>query len=246
MPEFTVASWNILLDKHYPQADRIDSLTDTINNLEAQRPISALGLLEVENKDGVHHGQYIANTQYGNGGVWAAHSRKTLGEAIGIAGTDLTGAEVIDLGHKKKAVLAYLGDVAIVAVHLRRQPKHIPPTPEQVEQMSVLLERLGNEEKAIIMGDFNCIRLQKPRRMLGAAGFVSAFPSLNPLIPRTVPMSGFKDILGTKRRLGTKLTGGGINVDDIYVKNLEVVDSGLVTGASDHALLWATLNDPKI
>lgn len=243
MTELTVAAWNILLDKRYPQQERVESMIMSLRQLDEQRRIGALGLLEVQRTEQSDTGEIIGQSLFDHPGTWKSHSRKRLNEHIGLVGPQIEDVEFIDLKHGKQAALTRLGGVAVVAVHLRRQPQHIPPTPEQVNQTRALLERLDDEDEAVIMGDFNCLWFQRPRRMLEAQGFRSAFSELGLRRPKTLPMPGFGDVLTPKRRAALRMVGGGINLDDIYVKNLHVRDVGMGKGESDHAYVWATLEN---
>jgi hypothetical protein len=243
MTELTVAAWNILLDKRYPQQERVESMISSLRQLDEQRRIGALGLLEVQRSEQSDTGEMIGRALFDNSGIWKPHSRKRLNEHIGFVGPQIEDVEFIDLKHGKQAALTHLGGVAVVAVHLRRQPQHIPPTPEQVNQTRVLLERLEDEDEAVVMGDFNCLWFQRPRRMLEAQGFKSAFSELGLRRPKTLPMPGFDGVLTPKRRAALRMVGGGINLDDIYVKNLHVRDVGTGKGKSDHAYVWATVEN---
>ena len=229
-----VAVWNIFLDKEYPQDERLDGIIDT---LQVQGNFDAIGILEAHG----NNGERIAKEISGTPGLWLPHSRKN--EHIGIFGPNINSTEEIDIGHNRKAVVARLGDVAVVAVHLRRNKRYIRRGSEQVEQTDALLDHLSDEEKVIIFGDFNSLALQKPRRMLKKANYTSAFPRFDFTKDRSFPTKEFPEKLTDRERRILRLAGGAINIDDIYTKGLEVIDADSFVGPSDHPGLWAEYID---
>lgn len=227
-----IAAWNILLDARFPQEERVDDIAHT---LAEQGDLDLVGLLEVQKTANQQNGEIIAQKLTQTSGVWFPHSRKSSGEHTGVFGADVKKATTIDLGHKKKAVLTELGDVAIVLVHLRRQHKHFPRQPEQIAQVSALLEAVADYEKVIAMGDFNCLPFQMPRTMLRNAGFQSAYVELGEKRPR-FPTNEFRDALSPRQKLGLALAGGAISIDDIYTRGMEdsLVSVTTFQGRSDH------------
>jgi len=238
-----IAVWNTFLDDNHPQHARVDQLTKTISE---QGQFDVVALLEIQkNKDG-HSGEKIAQTISGTPGIWYPHSRKKRGEHIGMFGPDISSQEdarQIDIGYSKLAVVTRLGDVAIAAVHLRRQ---FPPAHEQAEQMAALLAHLEDEEKAIIMGDFNSLRLfnlLKTRRQVENAGYESAFVLLGKPRVKSFPTDEFRGSHTRLEKAGLACLGGTINLDEIYTKGIAVTDADSFEGRSDHRGLWVEYED---
>ena len=232
---FTVAAWNILLDRTHgdfvaPQCDRIAAQAKTLASIG--RVLDVVAISEAEKTPHAHNGELLAALAGYGPGDWRRHSRKA--EYIGMFGAQAGPIEHVDLGHKKTAVVTKIGAVSIAGVHLKFQLKG----PERTEQIAVLLEYLAEEDQSVITGDFNCLPRQKPRRMLAQAGYISVFDALRQRKPRTVPTKAYRPMLTPLRKIGS---WPGLNVDDIYVKNLAVHEAGSFIGASDHAGVWATL-----
>jgi len=108
------------------------------------------------------------------------------------------------------------------------------------DQIGALLERMEAEKRGVIMGDPNCLWWQEPRQMIEDRGYISVFKHLQRYRPRTVPTKAYRHMLNRKERLAVAVTRG-FAVDDIYVKNVDVVDADVFVGESDHAGVWATL-----
>lgn len=233
-----VAVWNTFMDNGHPQYLRVDTLTDT---LRTQGDFDVVALLEVQKNEHGHTGEKIAQALTETPGIWYPHSRKKRGEHIGMFGAGVSSeedAKKIDIGYNKLAVVARLGDVAIAGVHLRRQ---FPPAREQAEQIAKLLAELENEKKAIIMGDFNSLRLfnfLKTRRQVEAAGYESAFTQLDKPRVRSFPTDEFSKIHTLPQKIGLACLGGAINLDEIYTKGVTVVNTGSFEGGSDHRGVW--------
>lgn len=246
MAELSVATWNIFLDRRFSQPERIDGIVETLARLDNHLQLGAIALQEVQVSDTANHARHIADQLYMDG-LWVPHSRNNLGEHVGLIGNDLYGADWIDLGHDKSAVKAYLGDVALVSMHLRKQPKkHFPRGPEQVEQVEILLDWVQDDEKAVIMGDWNCLPFHRPRRALEKARFHSVFADVPNRRRATVPTPEFIEALSDRDRRAVRLLGPLLNVDDIYVRGLTATAAGYAEGRSDHRLVWAKLTDSKI
>lgn len=236
---YTVAAWNILLDRTHgdyvsPQHERIESQAKTLADLG--KTLDVVAICEAEKTENVHNGELLAKLAGYGIGRWHRHSRK--GEHIGMFGAQVGETQPLDLGHKKTAVITKLGNVSIAGTHLKFQLRG----QERSEQIGVLLEHLSAEERSVIMGDFNSLSRQTPRRLLKAAGYVSVFDALGARRPRTVPTKAYRPMLTPVRKLGS---WPGLNVDDIYIKNLEVQEAGSFVGDSDHAGVWATLKIPR-
>lgn len=231
-----VAVWNTFLDKNYPQAERLPGIIETIRG---QGNFDAVGILEAGGDNGEHIAQTISDTS----GIWYPHSRKRLNERIGVFGPDIEAAEEIDIGHNRKAVLTRLGDVAIVFVHLRRNPDTFHPGPEQPEQMEALIDHLSHEKKVIASGDFNNLAIQRPRRMLKKAGYTPVFPWYDLSGNRSFPTKEFPEKLTDRERRMLRLVGGAINIDGMYTKGIKVINRDSFIGPSDHPGLWAEYID---
>lgn len=241
MSELTVASWNILLDEAYPQEDRIEDIINTLKEVNRTHVLGALGIMEAQDTPLGHGGRMIAQALYGSDGDWQLHSRKKRKEYIGMAGPEVNEVEFIDLGHSKYAALTRVDDITIATVHLRKKRGH-----EQNEQTEALLERLADEQRVVMMGDFNGERLQRPRRMIHRQGYNSAFSEIGMRRRRTVPTKEFMSMPSRVERLGMFVIRGGVNVDDIYVKGLEVKDAGYFEGRSDHLGMWTTVESTGV
>lgn len=246
MAEHTVATWNIFLNEAFPQSDRIDDIANKLVELDSRLDLSAVALQEVMVLGDEHHGDVIAG-KLGMDGLWVPHSRIKLGENNGLIGHDLQGLTTKDLGHNKTAVKGYLGDTAIVGVHLRKQKgRQFPRGPEQVEQTEELLDWISGDEKAIIKGDLNCLPFHEPRKMIENAGFHSAMSDLPIRRRATVPTPEFLGALSDKDRRAVRVFGRWLNVDDIYLRGLTAVDGGYEKGNADHYLVWARVSGIQI
>lgn len=242
MAEITVATWNIFLNKSFPQPDRINAITDKLVDFDTQQNLSALALQEVMAIDDIHHGDII-KAKLGMDGLFEPHSRKKLGEHIGLVGNNLADIGTKDLGYNKVAIKAYLGDIALVSLHLRKQTgKQFPRGLEQVEQSEKLLEWVADDDKVIMMGDFNCLPFHRPRKMFETEGFHHAFGDTHTRRRYTVPTSDFLNTLSVSDQRAVKLFGRWLNVDDIYLRNLTAVDGGYDEGSSDHRMVWAKIS----
>ncbi|MDB5165672.1 MAG: hypothetical protein JWM00_562 [Candidatus Saccharibacteria bacterium] len=225
------AVWNIFLDKHYLQDERLPSIIET---LREQGEFDVVGIVEA----GQGNGEKIAQAISGTPGLWYPHSRKKLGEHIGLFGPTIEPAEKIELGYNRRAVVTRLGDVAITAVHLRRPDEWYRSGPEQVEQAQALIDYFADEEKVILFGDFNGVRAQKPRRMLKAADYELATTQLGRRPVRSFPTDEFPERLSRREQLLLRLVGGMISIDAIYTKGVDVIDTDSFGGPSDHRGLW--------
>ena len=244
---FNVAAWNVLLDlthgdKVMPQRDRLGNLAKRLITLEQDIGfLDAVNLSEAQESEIGHHGRLIASMLSYPEGYWVKHSRKKAGEHIGMFGDKVTNAQAIDLQHGKRAILTRVGGVAIVGAHLKFQLHG----PERSLQMATLLQHISQEDQAVVMGDFNSLPWQEPRKMLEAEGFTSVFELTNQRRLATVPSPEYRAMPNPKRRLGIlagRMVGIRMNVDDIYVRNLSVHAAGFFSGDSDHLGVWATLS----
>lgn len=239
MAEFTIAGWNITLDERYPQNERIGSIIETLRRLNEDHPVDALGLMEVEGQNG----EVIGRRLFGNTGEWRLHSREDQGEHIGMVGLNLCSVTFEDLGHYKTAAFGYHDSTLIATVHLRKHKKYFPPGPEQINQARALLEHFEDVEQGAIIIDPNCLRAMKPREMIKDAGFVSVYDALPGVARPKFPAPGFEALSTPLQKLALRAIGGGIWLDDICVKGLEVIDAGSEVGMADHPLVWTTVDD---
>ena len=244
--QLTVLAWNIFLDRKHgdlvpPQDERLESHVRSLSGLGLS--FDVVGILEAEKTSSQHNGQELSKQLGFEESYWHPHSRK--GEYIGIFGGSFGAVEAVDLGYTKTALITRIGEVCIVAMHVkfpRSAREHLSLT-EQREQVEVVLDRVKDENHVVIMGDFNCPPWRKPRRHIEAQGFQSVYEVHGETRPHTV-LRGEYDFMLTphQRRLIRRIWPLGVNVDDIYVKNMIVHEVGTVTGESDHLGVWATLS----
>lgn len=234
--QFNVFAWNILFDKSHgdrvpSQAKRLASLAQTLIDLE--KPLDVVAILEAEMTTKQHNGEMLAKLTENSIGEWQHHGRAR--ECIGMFGALVGDVEFLELGHGKTAAITHLGDIAIAAMHLQRRGAE-----KRCDEIGTLLEYMEGKERAVIMGDPNCLWWQKPRKMIEKQDYESAFKRPFRHGPRTVPTKEYRNILTPKERLAVAVTRGFF-VDDIYVKGLEVIDADIFIGKSDHAGVRAIL-----
>ncbi len=238
-----LAVWNILLDvKHgdhvAPQADRLLSIANTIKDLGKQ--FDVFTVLEAQQTEDQHNGEELAKLTGYEPGTWQSHSRPKHGERIGMFGNrvDVDNVETIKLPPGKKAIITKVGPIAIAGTHLKYQLKG----PERANQATKLMERMADEEYGVIMLDANSLFWQKPRRIIEEAGYRSAFKLLEKpkLRPRTIHT--VKHYHQHMPFITRSMIPGGLSVDDIYVKNIPVLDAYPFEGDSDHRGLGVTLD----
>lgn len=244
--QITVLAWNILLDRKHgelvpPQDQRLGAHTESLRGVPV--PMDVVAILEAEKTKTQHNGQELARQLGFENSYWHLHSRKN--EYIGMFGNDVEGVEALELGYKKTALITRIGEVCIVAVHLKfpRSPREHLTLSEQHKQIEAVLDRVKDEDHVVIMGDFNCSPGRKPRKLIEAQGFQSVYEIQGEPRPHSV-LRGEYDFMLTpnQRRLIRRIWPLGVNVDDIYVKNMMVHEVGTVTGESDHLGVWATLS----
>jgi hypothetical protein len=236
MSSLNIATWNILFDHRpgspfTPQSERYESIAAKL--LEMKDGLDVVCLSEVHAPWRISYGQKISELVFGTPGFWVDHSRED--EQIGFCGPSVESIEPIVLDEDKTAVITKVGGVSIAGAHLTYMLKG---THVRVRQINVLLDRLKNEEKAVIMGDFNALPWQKPRKLIEKAGYQSVFSLLG--IPRkpTTPTADYMKYLKPYERM---LVGKGLPLDDIYIKGLEVESTGVLEADSDHLGIWAKI-----
>lgn len=236
LPEpFSVCSWNILTtytgNQHntVPQEHRLPSIVDQITEIDPD----ICGLYEVRDTtvDDLHtrigHDHSLI-TPY-------SHELHGMSQAL-TSRLEQTDAAIIDYKDgNRKGLVATIDGIAVVASHLSYEFTRFS---WRTAQVADILQHVGSAETAIIMGDFNCLPWQKPRRMLEAAGFTSVMKTLHPKSPVTFPTPQYLPLLRPIQQLIVK---PGLSIDDIYIKGLRVIEGGLIEGDSDHYGLWAKL-----
>lgn len=238
-----VASWNILFDtfpdtKAKPQSQRIKNLTST---LQALPSLDILGLYEVEATDVKDCGQEVTTKLGMRHATRAVQGRPNEGILL-TARTRLQNVRTITLDPDhaaREAIIAEYGDITVVALHLIAQ---VTKGRWRTRQIKRLLKEIGAADKVIIMGDFNCLPSQKPRRLLETNGFNSVMKELELHKTGTFPTEPYKEI-SVRRPIQRRLIPNGLAIDDIYFKNLKLVNGGMFEGDSDHYGLWADLQN---
>lgn len=241
---FNVVSWNILLDKtrssldstdpHYvvPQQERVPSLSNTLESL----PISldVVGLSEVH----LDNGTKLAHMLGYSASYWYEHNtNKRKDEHIGMFGNLVTEEpEMLELGDNRRAVITYIGSVAVAQLHLRYEPRG----KKREKQMTILLERLEDEDKAVMMGDYNALWFEKVRRNIRQAGFEAAFEVSGQQSPPTYPAPGYEGVVNRYSvEYFSRIPRG---LDQIYVKGVGVGAAKRFAGDTDHYGLWAKID----
>lgn len=233
--QFNVVSWNVLYDKDReergivsPQCDRVASQAKTL--MELGIDLDVVMLQEVWGGNG----DQIAALTGNEPGIWRQHNRKN--EHIGTFGRRVEAADFPDIGHKKKAVVTYVGGVAVFGLHFVARPKRYF---DRIEQSTALCELVDREEEALIAADFNGPWFEAARRMLARRGFRSAFAETDTKERMVYPTDKYRDIMLTPWQ--QRLLGNHTSIDDILVRGLDVVDAGVFVGDSDHMGGWTTI-----
>ena len=233
---FNVVSWNILYDKGreergiiVPQSDRVVSQAKTL--MELGIDLDVVMLQEVWGQNG----DQIAALTGNEPGFWRQHNRKK--EHIGTFGRRVEAADFHDIGHNKKAVVTHIGGLAVFGLHFVARPKRYF---DRVEQSEMLCKIVDEEDEAVIVGDFNGLRLEAARRMLARRGFRSAFSEAGSRERMIYPTDQYRDIILTPRQ--QRILGRRVSIDDILVRGVNVADAGVFIGDSDHPGGWATID----
>lgn len=228
-------SWNILYDKGREekriiekQSDRVPSQAKTL--MELGLDLDAVLLQEVWGQNGDHIAALTGNEP----GYWKQHNRKK--EQIGVFGHRVEDAEFHDIGHKKKAVVARVGGLAVFGAHFVARPKRYF---DRIEQGTRLCEIVDLEDEAIIAADFNGPWFEAARRKLARRGFRSAFAEAGVSERMLYPTEKYRDILLTPWQ--QQILGNRLVIDDILVRGVNVSDAGVFVGDSDHMGGWATI-----
>lgn len=230
----TISFWNILFDVFRPekiasQQERMPSILQTI----AALPKSDIyGFTEIEGTD---HVELLAQSV----GAAGYHGMRAGRENcyIGAFAADDAAFDVIQIDENRYAIVAEVKDVRIVVLHLSFSISGETVRKLQLEQ---LLDWLGTDGKPVVLvGDFNSMSWQRSRRYLRRQGYSSVLKHYNDgKRVVTSPVDEFRMKWTQPYRTYGKI---GFDADDIYVKGLTCVDSGTLTGSSDHKAIWATL-----
>lgn len=213
-------------DRVAPQHERVEANARALRELDKR--LGAVVLQETEGENGTA----IASKAGFDTSYWRRHSRPD--EHIGMFGEDVENVSFVRLGHGKTAAVTNIGDTKVVGLHLKRTDQLNSPI--RVEQMDKVLDIVGSREKAVVMGDFNGLRIETSRRNLARAGFVSVFDQLGMRRPKTFPTSKYYGM----HRLHEKIAMlRGLSLDDIYLRGVTPVDAGVFEGDSDHKGVWA-------
>lgn len=232
--EIGVVGWNILYDNGNiwgaaPQANRLQSIVDTLSGLAV--PLDVVGLVEVEDSEEFgHSGHQVARALSGMDGYWVANNRHS--EYIGLFGA-VTEPAVRDIYDGRRMMITNAYGITFALLHTTFDPRGDIIRCRQVEQA---LSALEDQDRVVLLGDFNSLPVQKSRRLIHNAGFVSVFSALGRKRPSTVITEKYRKFLNPLQKL---VTTWGMAPDDIYVRGVEVSAAGVFEGDSDHRGLWA-------
>lgn len=256
--QFTVVTWNILLDITRTnngiirsQSDRLASHIGTLAALRSEigGELDAVGIQEAQEENGQHNGERLSEALGYGKGQWIGHNKKPYpgsptgrpGEFMGMFGALIDSAEPIELGDNRRAVVSKIGEVAIANIH-PRAGKNLALKEEQVR---VVLEHLQQYPNAIFLGEFNSHPSARVRHAVKSEDFESVFTVLDKPQPATYPTPAYRRIMyGTKDKIAPPLKrlAPAVLLDDIYVRNVAVHDADSFVGDSDHAGVWAKLS----
>lgn len=239
---FTVVFWNILLDTREDtlvprQVERHEKIAKRL--LELGKSLDVVCLCEIENsKNHGHMGERIAALTGNTPGKWTHHPSPKDHEQIGMFGKKVTTIDFELLGNKN-GVITHVGATAVAGIHLTYR---VTSTTHQRREITVMLDKLSSEKNAVIMGDFNSLSWQAPRRLVESYGYTSVFEILGQEQPATSPIPEYRQMTLTALQRAVMQLGDGFSADDIYVKGaIKVKDAGIFKGESDHCAVWATL-----
>lgn len=236
-----IAFWNILYHPYDKplipsQKSRLDNITSTVKSLGS---LDAICLSEVQGyEDGTNNGERIAQEIGYDTGEWSLNHRE--GEHIGVFGPGPLNTEFIDVGDNRTATMTRINGIVIIGVHLTFNLKG---SKLRLSQLNRVLELVKDEPCVVVMGDFNSLVVQSPRRALVRAGFTSALSKGRLVRPVTNPAPGFRKYYS--KWWHKVVVGRGLSPDDIYVKGLEIVSGNVFSGQSDHCGVTAELRLPE-
>lgn len=227
-----------------PQHKRIESLAHTITSLPLSPDV--LMLQEVHVTPQHHNGEKLAELLGFEQQYWYQHNRQQ--EHLGVCGNNIDAVYDFEIGDNRKAVVALLGNVALINIHLRSGPKKEYLRVPQMQRIVEEADQLGFE-KTIVTGDSNSLSRSPSRNVLRDAGFVSAYRTQNILpfvpgmLPSTYPTPNYRNIMLTPRQRLMFPRGFVLDVIELrgFDKN-DVLQAGTrATAASDHRTLFAEL-----
>lgn len=230
--ELTVCFWNILFDVYQPSLvkSQSDRLPDIIKELRRFPKNSIIGLAEVEGDNG----QLIAEGLDSQTEYFVEYDRPN--DYIGVVSQLKLSPRFIQIDEKCRVVVAKHGEVTIVIVHMTLA---ILGEALRKQQIRTLLSNLDTAGPMVIMGDFNSMAWQRSRKLLVKAGFRSALGrSIVKRLP-TVPARKYRHMYPQPYKA---LGRYGFTLDDIYVREVQVSESGIFEGESDHLGVWAKLH----
>ncbi len=246
-----VTSLNVLYDKTRtesgliePQHERIDSIARTLGSLPVAHDVVLLQ--EVHVTADHHNGERLADTLQLENRYWFPHNRK--GEYLGVCGNKVEAAEDFDIGDRRRAFVAWVGDIAFVGIHHRSGIQNGQLRAEQMNIVLDVINQLG-ADKVVIGGDANDIARSKSRQLLTDAGFTSVYKAQRkvPLVPNklpaTFPTENYRDILLSPQQ--RRLLPRGVSIDILETRGFarnEIKQAGTVmTEKSDHWTLYTEL-----
>lgn len=259
---FTVVTANMFLDKTKTsrelvpaQAERVGSMAALLASISER--LDVVAVQEAQKTKTTHNGEELARQLGFEESYWREHNqpvrpkakRGRHGEHLGLFGDRVTGAEPIETGDNRLALMTRIANTALVDTHLRFQPFGLL----RLKQIDRILAAVRYEPHAVIVGDFNFngLRIDPVRMRLHAAGFHSAFRLIGKLDPITWPTETYREVMlgtdGHRRRL----VGRGVTTDGIFVRGMEVRDADVVHSGgdeadpSDHYPLWADLAEKR-
>lgn len=233
--ELTVCFWNILFDDFQPSSveSQTDRLPEILNTLRQLPDDAIIGLSEVE---GVKNGELLANQLGNQTGFFIEHDRPN--DHIGVTSKQILNPQAIQIDDTCRAIAVEVSEITVVAVHMtwtffnERMRRR---------QITSLLSQLDDSSPMVIMGDFNSMSWQSSRKLIEKAGFRSVLGrSLRRRLP-TVPTREFLHMYPQPYRTLGRI---GLTVDDVYIRGLDLLDSGVFKGQSDHLGVWATVKLP--
>lgn len=239
---FTVIFWNILLDAREKtrvprQIDRHEQIAKALIGLD--KDLDVVCLCEIENsKNHGHLGERIARLTGNDSGKWTHHQSPKDHEQIGMFGQKVNDVKFLPLSHKS-GVTTNIGPVTVAGVHLTYR---LATTHRQKHEVNLMLDELAGKKHAVIMGDFNSLPWQSPRKLVESYGYTSVFQLLGQKQPITSPIHEYRPLTLNRLQRAALRLGPGFAADDIYVKgDIAVKDAGIFKGESDHCGVWATL-----
>lgn len=215
------------------QSLRVDGIISSLKSLDLNTAV--IGLVEVENNKSLGNiGNKIAQQVAGIDGHWLEYDREA--KMMGFFGSNIKNVQSYDISGNSKVFISEVGAVKVALTHLT-----YGPISEQVRyrQLEIIIDILNDSDKAVLMGDFNSASWQRSRKLLKKGGFVSVFEHMKRRHPSTVLTESYRHKLRLHYRIATKW---GFSPDDIYVRNISVVDADVFEGDSDHRGVWASLS----